>query len=42
MLSSNIISLGYVIDKTFGKNTLRTIGELEDDINVQEKYIEAL
>jgi hypothetical protein len=42
MLEGNIISLGHLINSTFGKGTMRVIGELDDDIKAQEAYVKAL
>jgi len=42
MLEGNIIEVGHLVDTTFGKGTMRVIGELEDDINGQENYVKML
>ncbi len=42
MMTGNILPLGRLIDGTFGKGTFRKIGELDDDIEAQEKLAVAL
>ena len=42
MLSGNIIPLGRLVDETFGRKTFSQIGELDDEIERLEKFIEGL
>lgn len=42
MLSGNILPLGRLIDGSFGPGTFRKIGELDDDLNQQEGFVNAL
>lgn len=42
MLTGNIIPIGRLIDGTFGSGTFRKIGELDDDIDGQESYVQSL
>ncbi|MDO8515655.1 MAG: hypothetical protein Q7S28_00195 [bacterium] len=42
MLTGNILSLGKLIDTTFGKGTFRKIGELDADIEKQRKFVDSL
>lgn len=42
MLSGNIIPLGRLIDEVFGRKTFSKIGELDDDRDKLEEYIEKL
>jgi len=42
MMTGDILPLGRLIDRTFGKGTLRRIGELDLDIDAQEKFIKLL
>jgi hypothetical protein len=42
MMTGDILPLGRLIDRTFGKGTLRRIGELDSDIDAQEKFIKSL
>ena len=42
MMTGNILSLGKLIDGTFGTGTLRKIGELDSDIDAQTKFIQSL
>lgn len=42
MMTGNMLSLGKLIDGTFGAGTLRKIGELDSDIDAQEKLVETL
>ena len=42
MFEGNIIEVGHLVDTTFGKGTMRTIGEFEDNINGQENYVKLL
>jgi hypothetical protein len=42
MLTGNILPVGRLIETTFGKGTLRHIGELDDNIQAQEEFISFL
>ena len=42
MLTGNIMTLGKLIDRTFGKGTFKKIGELDDEIDEQEAYVNSL
>lgn len=42
MVSGNVLPIGRLIDTTFGKGTLRKIGELDNQIDEQEKIIRSL
>jgi hypothetical protein len=42
MMTGNIISIGKLIDKTFTKGTFRRIGELDNEIDNQEKFVDSL
>jgi hypothetical protein len=42
VLTGNILPLGKLIDKTFGKGTFRAIGEADADIEKLEQFIGAL
>jgi DNA-binding transcriptional ArsR family regulator len=42
MMTGNIISIGKLIDNTFGKGVFRNIGELGDNIQKQKKFITSL
>jgi hypothetical protein len=42
MITGNILPLGRLIDGTFGKGTLRKIGELDSDVEAQEKFVDSL
>ncbi len=42
VMTGRIVRLGRLIDKTFGKGTFRKIAELDDNIDLQEEYIENL
>jgi hypothetical protein len=41
-VTGNILPLGRVIEKTFGKKTLRKIGELDEDIEKLKEFINSL
>lgn len=41
-MTGNIMALGRLIEKTFGKGTLRRLGELGNDIDEQEEFVEFL
>jgi len=40
MMTGNILPVGRLIEKTFGIGTLRRIGELDNDIEGQEKFVD--
>lgn len=42
LMTGNIIPIGKLIDKTFGKGTFRKAGELDDEINKQEQFVFSL
>lgn len=42
MMTGNILSVGRLIEKTFGSGTFRRIGELDQDIRTQEKFVNSL
>ena len=42
MMTGNMLLLGRLIENTFGPNTLRRIGELDKDMEVQESFINSL
>jgi hypothetical protein len=42
MMTGNIISIGKLIDNTFDKGTFRKIGELDERIGEQEKFVDSL
>jgi hypothetical protein len=42
MITGDILPLGRLIDRTFGRGTLRRIGELDSDIDTQEKFVQSL
>jgi len=42
MMTGNILPVGKLIDRTFGRGVFRRIGELDDKINEQEKFIASL
>lgn len=42
MMTGDLFSLGKLVDGTFGKGTLRKIGELDDDIDAQEQFVKSL
>ncbi len=41
-MTGNIMPLGRLVEKTFGKGTLRELGELGNDIDEQEKFVNSL
>lgn len=41
-MTGNIMGLGRLIEKTFGKGTLRMLGELGNDIESQEEFVDSL
>lgn len=42
MMTGNILPVGRLIEKTFGNGTLRRIGELDHDMQTQEKFVNSL
>jgi len=42
MMTGNILPVGRLIEKTFGKGTLRQIGELDQDIKRQGEFVSSL
>ncbi len=42
MITGNIVPVGKLIDKTFGRGTFRRIGELDTDILAQEEFVDSL
>jgi hypothetical protein len=42
MMTGNIIPIGKLVDNTFGVGIFRKIGELDEKINEQEKFIRSL
>jgi hypothetical protein len=42
MLTGNILPLGRLVDGTFGKGTLRRIGELDHDTQALEAFVDSL
>lgn len=42
MMTGSILPIGRLIDKSFGSGTLRRIGELDRDIQEQEKFVNSL
>ena len=42
MMTGDILPVGRLIDRTFGRGTLRQIGELDSDIDKQEKFVKSL
>lgn len=42
MMTGNLLPIGRLVDGTFGKGTLRRIGELDDDIKTQEEFVGSL
>jgi len=42
MFSGNILPLGRLIDGSFGEGIFRKIGELDDSLNQQEEFLNAL
>lgn len=42
MLTGNILSLGKLIDGTFGKGAFRKIGELDTDLEKQQAFVDSL
>lgn len=42
MLSGNLLSVGKLVDRTFGKGVFRKIGELDNDIKKQKEFVKTL
>jgi len=42
MITGNILPIGRLIEQTFENGTLRKIGELDNDIQAQEKFVNSL
>lgn len=42
VVTGNILPIGRLTDKTFGVGTFRRIGEMDNDVRVQEMFIDAL
>jgi len=42
MFTGNLLPLGRLIDKTFGKGTFRRIGELDNDVEKQKTFVKKL
>lgn len=42
MMTGNILPVGRLIERTFGNGTLRRIGELDQDMQAQEKFVNFL
>ncbi len=42
MLTGNILPVGRLVDGTFGRGTLRRIGELDHDTQALEEFVESL
>lgn len=42
MMTGNILPIGRLIEKTFGSGTLRRVGELDQDIQKQEEFVNSL
>jgi len=42
MITGNILPVGRLIEETFENGTLRQIGELDNDIQAQEKFVSSL
>lgn len=42
MMTGNLLSVGRLVDGTFGSGTLRQIGELDQNIKAQEEFVEQL
>jgi hypothetical protein len=42
MMTGNILALGKLIEGTFGKGTLRKIGNLDSNLNAQEGFVKSL
>lgn len=42
MITGNILPVGRLVERTFGNGTLRRIGELDQDVQVQEEFVNSL
>ena len=42
MITGNILPVGRLVERTFGKGTLRKIGELDQDLRAQEEFVNSL
>jgi len=42
MMTGNILSIGRLVERTFGNGTLRQIGELDQDMQAQEEFVNSL
>lgn len=42
MMTGNLLPIGRLVDSTFGRGTLRRIGELDDDLDAQEEFVKSL
>lgn len=42
MMTGNILTVGRLVDRTFGRGTLRQIGELDQDIEAQMEFVNSL
>jgi len=42
MMTGDILPMGRLIERTFGNGTLRRIGELDQDIQAQEEFVNSL
>jgi len=42
MMTGNPLEIGRLVDGTFGKGTFRKIGEMDEDVDEQLKYVESL
>lgn len=42
MMTGNILSIGKLIDRTFGKGVFRKIGELDEEIEEQQRFVSSL
>jgi len=42
MMTGNILPVGRLIERTFGNGTLRRIGELDENIQAQEEFVNSL
>ncbi len=42
MMTGNILPIGKLIDSTFGVGTLRKIGEMKNDVDTQQRFVDSL
>lgn len=42
MMTGDILPIGRLVEGTFGKGTLRSISELDHDVNTQEEFVKSL